>query len=133
MGDYDEPEPGGGQDPSRSGRLLAVGAVVVALALGLAVGFVVGGGTSRESAVASVETTPEPTPTPEPTGPAATATCLNAGTAGAQVLTQLDLAVQAIAALDPTALRQILDRVQPLQRELEGAVAACNPQLDPPR
>lgn len=125
MGDYDDPELTGDRQPAQRGRLLAVGAVIAALVVGLAIGYVVGGGTSQSPSVATVETAPEPTPTPEPTAPAVSGACADAGGAGAAVLAELERAVQAAGALDFGALREILDRVQPLQRELEVATAAC--------
>lgn len=108
-------------------RLLGIAAVVLALVVGLVVGFVVGGGTSRDSSVASVATSPEPSPTvlPRPTPSDVPRACAQAGAAGAAVLAQLQLAVQAITALDPAALRQIVDRLKPLQADLEAAVAGC--------
>lgn len=131
MGDYDDPELTG-QDRRRR-PLLPIAAAVLALVVGLAVGYVVGGGTSRESSVAVVETAPPSVPptadaAPDPDTPQP---CLTAGAAGAQVLEELNAAVQAIGALDPTALREILDRLQPLQRELESAVAGCGSQVAP--
>lgn len=126
MGDYDDPQLTG-ENPTRRGRRLAVGAVLAALVLGLAVGFVLGGGTSRDSSVAAVEVSPEPEPTPQPVpDPAAAAdACAAVGTTGAEVLAQLDQAVAAIGALDPGALREVLDRLQPLQSELQAAVDTC--------
>ncbi|GAA3223789.1 hypothetical protein GCM10017691_11150 [Pseudonocardia petroleophila] len=131
MGDYDDPELTG-QDRRRR-PLLAVAAAVLALVVGLAVGYVVGGGTSRESSVAAVETAPPSAPptadaAPDPDAPEP---CLAAGAAGTQVLQELEAAVQAIGALDPTALREILDRLQPLQRELESSVAGCGSRVAP--
>ncbi|MDN5748901.1 MAG: hypothetical protein L0H64_10375 [Pseudonocardia sp.] len=134
MGDYDDPELTG-QGPPQRGRWLAVGAVVAALILGLAAGFVAGGGTSRDSSVATVETSPAPTPepSPEPTPPAAVEACAESAAAGAAVLAELNRGVQAIGALDFGTVREVLDRIQPLQRELEGAVAACGLPVAAPR
>lgn len=131
MGDYDDPELTA--DGSRRRPFLAIGAAVLALVIGLAVGFVAGGGTSRESSVASVETAPQSPPptTAGPPDPQTPQPCLAAGAAGSQVLAELEAAVAAIGALDPTALRQILDRLQPLQRDLQDAVAACGSQSGP--
>ena len=124
MDDLDDPELTGATR-GRS-RLLGVAAVVLALVVGLVVGFVVGGGTSRDSSVASVATSPEPpTPLPRPTPTDVSRACAQAGAAGAAVLAQLQLAVQSITALDPAALRQIVDRLKPMQADLETAVAAC--------
>jgi hypothetical protein len=125
LGDDDEPEPTG-----RTGRRrpwLAVGAAVLALVVGLAVGFVVGGGTSRDSSVATVETappSPPPTTAPGP-DPSSSQACLAAGAAAGRVLQELEAAVAAIGALDPSMLRRILDRLQAVQRDLQDAVAAC--------
>lgn len=127
MGDYDDPELTG--EERRRPAWLVAGAVVLALVAGLAVGFLLGGGTSRESSVASVETSTEPMPAtsaaaPSPDAPAPQP-CLEAGSAASRILQQLDAAVVAISALDPGALREILDRLQPAQAELERAVAGC--------
>lgn len=126
MGGYDDPRLTG-ENPTRRGRRLAGGAIVAALVLGLAVGFVVGGGTSRDSSVAAVEVSAEPSPTPEPVpDPAAAAdACAAVGTTGTEVLDQLNLAVSAIGVLDPGALREVLDRLQPLQAELQAAIGTC--------
>lgn len=124
MGHYDDPQltP---RPPGRS-RWLTAGAVAAALVIGLAVGFVTGGGTSSDSTVADVETSPEPAPAPTtlPTPPAVQV-CAGAGTAGAAVLAELDAAVRAAGVLDFGAVRESLDRLQPLQRELQAAVTAC--------
>ncbi|MBW0100205.1 hypothetical protein I4I73_29930 [Pseudonocardia sp. KRD-184] len=135
MGDYDDPELTG--EERRRPDWLVVGAVVLALVAGLAVGFLLGGGTSRESSVASVETSTEPAPPPAPAAPPADAPapqpCLEAGSAASRILQELDAAVVAISALDPGALREILDRLQPAQAELERAVAACGSVVGPAR
>lgn len=106
-------------------------AAVPALVVGLAVGFVTGGGTSSESSVATVETAPQSAPptsaAPDPDTPQP---CLTAGAAATQVLQELEAAVAAVGALDPTAVRQILDRLQPVQGELQVAVAACGSRFE---
>lgn len=126
MGDYDDPTLTG-EDPTRRGRRLAIAAALVSLALGLTVGFLVGGGTSRESSIAEVEVAPEPGPAAAPVADPAGAddACVSVGTVGTEVLTEIDGAVEAIGELDPGTLREILDRLQPLQGELEAAVDGC--------
>ena len=125
MGDFDDPDPAG--PLRRRGLGLGIVAAVLALVVGLVVGFVVGGGTSRDTSVASVETAPETAPAPTAARAAAPASqaCRQAGAAGAAVQDQLRQAVQAMGALDPAELRRILDRLQPLQVDLEAAVASC--------
>jgi hypothetical protein len=129
MGDYDAPALTG--EKPRRRPYLAIGAAVLTLVVGLAVGFVVGGGTSRDTSVASVETAPEtpPTMSAAPPDPDTPQPCLAAGAAGTQVLAELEAAVAAIGALDPTALRQILDRLQPVQQRLEDTLADCDGRL----
>lgn len=134
MGDYDHPDlaaDGAGRRP-----WLTVGAVVLALVVGIAAGFLLGGGTSRSSPVGDVAVGPEAAPSPPPTestpaGAEPPQPCLAAGVAATEVLQELETAVAAIGALDPTALRGVLDRLQPVQGELEGAVAACDGRLGP--
>lgn len=133
MGDYDEPELTG--DQRRRPTWLVIGAVLLALVSGVAIGFLLGGGTSRDSSVASVETSAEPAPPPATTAPSDPGTpqpCLEAGAAASRVLQELQAAVAAIGALDPGALREILDRLQPVQGELERSVAACGRAATPP-
>lgn len=133
MGDYDDPELTAADHRRRP--WLTTGAVVLALVVGSVGGFLVGGGTGRTSSVSSVEAAAEPPPSTTPAAPPDPATpppCLQAGVAASRVLQELDAAVGAVGALDPTALRQILDRLQPVQTELEGSVAACGSATAPP-
>jgi hypothetical protein len=133
MGDHDDASATG--DDRRRRPWLAVGAAVLALVVGLAVGYLVGGGTGRESSVASVESSPEtvpPTTAPAPQGSGTSQSCQAAGVAARQVIEELEAAVPAVGALDAGALRQILDRLRPLQDELDSAVAACEGGLVPP-
>lgn len=126
----DTTEPGGRR------RWWTAGAVVAAVLVGGGVGYLIG--------TAGGPATPAPGPpaaaAPPPAAPAAPTTtslanpppCLTAGEAGAAVLEQVELGVQAIGELDPTAMREVLDRLQPLQRDLEGAVADCYGRISPP-
>jgi hypothetical protein len=130
MGNYDVPEGDApGTAPAQRGAppWVIVGTAVAALVIGLGGGYLIGARTSAEPAA-----TAAPTPAPSTTVTTAPAPpCLAAGQTGAAVLEQLELAVQAIGALDPTALRGVLDRLQPLQADLERSVASCSDRLTP--
>ena len=132
MGDYDDAA--ADAEGRRRRPWLSGAAVVLALVVGLVAGFLVGGGTSRSDAVSEVRTGPEaaaPTTSSVPPDPDPPQPCLEAGTAATRVLQELETAVAAIGALDPTALRAVLDRLRPVQEELEGAVADCGERLEP--
>jgi hypothetical protein len=122
MGDYDNAD-----RPPRRGRWAAVAAVVVALAAGLVAGYLLGrhgGGAAEWSAapppLATSVPPPPPTALPETPSP-----CVEVARAGTEVITQLEAAVRAIAALDPGALRGILDEVEALHSQLQRDVEAC--------
>lgn len=78
----------------------------------------------------------EPAPVPPapsvavPTSPAppppASRPCDAVAQDGTDVLVQLERAVAAMAALDPAALRQVVDEVQRLHADLQRQVAACD-------
>jgi hypothetical protein len=61
-------------------------------------------------------------PAPPPTG---STSCAAVAQDGRDLLVQLQRAVAAIAALDPAALRQVVDEVERLQADLEREVDAC--------
>ncbi|MGH3614840.1 MAG: hypothetical protein ACRDRK_20050 [Pseudonocardia sp.] len=130
MGDNDDPELSG-KDRRRRLRIPIV-TMLLALILGLTVGFIFGYGMSEDSSVSAAEgpafSYPAPVPVPQPQP------CLDASEAGAAVLEQVEQGVRAIGELDPDALRQALDRLQPLQAELEQATADCRSDLteEPP-
>lgn len=124
MGNYDQPELTA-PPPHRSRRMLGAGVAVVALVLGLVVGYLLGtAGTAGAPDAADAAPPPIPTSTPAP--PPLSPPCLAAGQAGAAILEEVERGVQAIGNLDPTALREVLDRLQPRQAELEQALAGCS-------
>lgn len=132
MGNYDDPQLADGQRRPRYRWPLLVATVLAALVVGGVAGYLLRAGTEPDPGLPVA--TPAPT-APAPPPPAAaepgTAPCLEAGRVGASVLEQLEAAVRAIGRLDPTALREVLDRLQPLQGELERAVADCSERVTP--
>jgi hypothetical protein len=133
MSNYDVSEPTVGQP--RRWIWWAVAAGVVGLLLGLGGGYAWGAATDGDdlpAAVAEPTESPTPSPTASPDTTAADRPCLAAGEAGAAVLEQLQIAVGSIAQLDPAGLRQVLDRLQPLQTQLERAVDDCYGTLGRP-
>jgi hypothetical protein len=61
-----------------------------------------------------------PTNPPPPASP-----CIAAAERGEELLAQLEQAVGAIAALDPSALRAVVDEVELLHAQMQRAVDAC--------
>lgn len=127
VGNYDDPELT--QAPDRSRWWLpavVVGVVMLVLGgvLGIAIGTSVGPDDPPARPVAAAPPAPPPAPAPAPAPP-----CLAAGQAGAALIEQIEQGVQAIAALDPGALRAVVDRLQPLQAQLQGAVDTCSGRI----
>ncbi|MCO1660911.1 hypothetical protein [Pseudonocardia humida] len=123
MGDYDEPATAG----SASGRWRTALVVVAALAVGLVAGYLLRGGTEPAQPVAAPSST---APAPSPTTAAAPSPCVEIAEGGSDLVAQLEQAAQAIGALDPTALRAVLDEVQRLRTELEADAASCRAQAE---
>ncbi|HEY4419565.1 MAG TPA: hypothetical protein VGN22_08605 [Pseudonocardia sp.] len=94
-----------------------------ALAVGLVAGFLL------RPLVEPAPVPPAP-PVAVPTSPAppraGSTPCEAVAQDGRGLLVQLERAVAAIAALDPAALRQVVDEVQRLQAHLEREVDACD-------
>ena len=76
----------------------------------------------------------EPTPTPAAPAPPtqqaapavpAPAPCIAVADRAEELTAQLERAVQAVAALDPAALREIVDEVERIHDEMRPAVQAC--------
>lgn len=125
MGDYDDPElTGTGRSRWRLPALVGLIALLLGCVLGVAIGTSAGSDDPPAPPVAAAPPVVAPAPLSPPAPP-----CLAAGQAGAALVEQIELGVQAIAALDPGALRAVLDRLQPLQAQLEGAVATCYGRL----
>jgi len=69
---------------------------------------------------------PVAVPTSPAPPPAGSTPCAAVAQDGRDLLVQLERAVAAIAALDPAALRQVVDEVERLQAGLEREVDACD-------
>lgn len=126
MGNYDEPELTGG---TRRKRWPIVLAAALALLVGGAGGYALRALTTEPPAPVVTATPPAPaSPTPAPPSPTP---CAAAAEAGAALVEQLQLGATAIGNLDPGELREVLDRVQRLQGELELAVRDCSGKVAP--
>jgi hypothetical protein len=66
-------------------------------------------------------------PTTSP--PVVPSPCVAIAQRGTDLLAQLDAAARAVGALDPAALRQVLDEVRRLRDELQREVDACRGQV----
>jgi hypothetical protein len=99
--------------------------ILSTLALGLVAGYLIrvaAEPTAAPPASPSASPTQPATPTrpPPPASP-----CIAAAERGEDLLAQLDRAVRAIAALDPTTLRAVVDEVELLHAQMQRAVDAC--------
>lgn len=122
MGDYDDSDVS--REPNRRWRSLI--AVVAALVVGVGLGYL--WRSAAEPAPPPVAPPPATAPpaAPPPTVPSP---CVAVAQAGTDVLAQLDAAARAVGALDPAALRQVLDEVRRLRDELQRDVDACRDQM----
>jgi hypothetical protein len=122
MGDYDQAAEAG---PPRR-RWWPLVAVLAALAVGVGLGYVWRGAIGPEP-VASPPPAPVTAPPPMPPAPD-TSPCAAVAQRGTDVLGQFRAAA-AIGALDPTALRQVLDEIRRLRDELLREVDSCRGQF----
>ena len=128
MRDYDygyhEDAGARGGSPRRGWRLLL--SVVAALAVGVGLGYVWRSATEPDPPPVA----PPPVAAPPTTSPPVVpAPCVAIGQRGSDLLAQLDAAARAVGALDPAALRQVLDEVRRLRDELQREVDACRGQV----
>jgi hypothetical protein len=102
--------------------------VLVALStliLGLVAGYLFRAATEPQAPQpAPPSASPRPPVTPAEPPPVA-APCSAAAERSEELLTQLDRAVQAIVALDPSALRAVVDEVERLQAQMRRALDEC--------
>jgi hypothetical protein len=129
MGDYDYDEhtndagaPGGSR---RRGWTLLL-AVVAALAVGIGVGYVWRSAIEPDPPPVAAPPVAAPLTTPPPVVPSP---CVAIAQRGTDLLAQLDAAARAVGALDPAALRQVIDEVRRLRDELQREVDACRGQV----
>jgi hypothetical protein len=108
----------------RSRRLLIAGLALLMLAIGLVAGFVLRPLIEPPAAAPAPPAVSPSSPVPPP--PPASAACRRVAQDGGDLLVQLERAVAAIAALDPAALRQVVDAVERLQDDLQREVDACD-------
>ncbi len=124
MGDYDDPDLVG---RAPAGRMLPVLLALGALAVGLVAGYLLRAGTEPPAPVAAPPTTVVAPPPPPPTAPPSP--CVAIAQGGTELIAELERAVRAIGALDPTELRGVLDEIQRLRTELQNEVDACQSQV----
>jgi hypothetical protein len=123
--DEDEDEPRG---PRRRGWMLLL-AVAAALVVGVGLGYVWRSATEPDPPPVA----PPPMAAPPTTSPPVVPTsCVGIAQLGSDLLAQLDAAARAVGALDPAALRQVLDEVRRLRDELQREVDACRGQVGGP-
>jgi hypothetical protein len=99
--------------------VFTLSALVVGLVAGLLLRPLVEPATVTPAPSLAVPTSPAPPP-------AGSTPCAAVAQDGRDLLVQLERAVAAIAALDPAALRQVVDEVERLQADLEREVDACD-------
>jgi hypothetical protein len=123
MGYYD--------DPAVSGQARRSGGVVLAVIVALVVG--IGAGYLWRTVTTPVVVAPPPAlaPAPVPAPPPAPvpSSCAAVAQRGEALLDQLEGAAAAIAALDPAALRAVVDEVRRLRDELRRDVDACRSRV----
>ena len=125
MGDYDADDAGAPGGSRRRGWTLLL-AVVAALAVGVGLGYVWRSATEPDQPPVA----PPPVAAPPTTSPPVVPSpCVAIAQRGSDLLAQLDAAARAIGALDPAALRQVLDEVRRLRDELQREVDACRGQV----
>jgi hypothetical protein len=126
MGDYGYDYDAGAPGVSRRGRWWLLLAVVAALAVGVGLGYGWRSATGAEAPPAA----PPPVAAPPTTSPPVVPpSCATIAQRGGELLAQLDAAARAASALDPAALRQILDEMRRLRDELQREVDACRSQV----
>ncbi len=129
MGDYDYDErtnDAGASGGSRRRGWTLLLAVVAALAVGVGLGYVWRSVTEPDPLPAAPPPVAAPPTTPPPVVPSP---CVAIAQRGTDLLAQLDAAARAVGALDPAALRQVLDEVRRLRDELQREVDACRGQV----
>jgi hypothetical protein len=122
-GDDREPMGGDGQEGGRRRRWPLVVFTLSALAIGLVAGFLL------RPLVEPAPVLPAPSvavPTSPAPPPPASRPCDAVAQDGTDLLVQLERAVAAMAALDPAALRQVVDEVERLHADLQRQVDACD-------
>jgi hypothetical protein len=123
MGDYDD---AGASEGSRRRGLTLLLAVVAALVVGVGLGYIWGSATAPNA----LPVAPPPVAAPPTTSPPVVPPqCVAIAQRGSDLLAQLDVAARAVGALDPAALRQVLDEVRRLRDELRREVESCRDQV----
>lgn len=96
--------------------------ILSTLALGLVAGYLIRAATEPGAAPPA---SPSASPAQPATPPPPAAPCVAAAERGEDLLAEIERAVRAIAALDPSALRVVVDEVELLHAQLQRAVDAC--------
>jgi hypothetical protein len=105
--------------------LSLVAMVLATLTLGLAAGYLLRAATEPTAAPPASPSAPPAQPATPTEPPPPASPCIAAADHGEDLLAQLERAVEAIAALDPSALRAIVDEVELLHAQMQRAVDAC--------
>lgn len=125
MGHYEDPELSGRQVAPWSGWLFPI--VIAALVVGLASGYLLRYLTADPPAPPPAPVAAPPVAAPPP-APDRTS-CARVAEAGSALVPQFRAGVAAIGRLDPSGLQRVLDEVQRLQSQLEGALGGCQAEV----
>lgn len=125
MGDYDDADLDG--LPPRCTSRWFVALVLLALVVGGGAGYLLRTVTEPTPTAAPPPTAPPAVPPPQP-GPDLSP-CTQIAQSGADLVAQLDRAAQAIGALDPAALRDVLAEIRQIRDDVQGQVEQCRERV----
>jgi hypothetical protein len=126
MGDNDDPDLV--RSPPRRTSRWSVALVLLALVVGGGAGYLVRVVTEPTPTAAPPPTAPPAVPPPPSPGPDLSP-CTQIAQSGADLVAQLDRAAQAIGALDPAALRDVLTEIRQIRDDVQGQVEQCRERI----